>query len=219
MFGSVNGVTEPVTAFIETSFDTPGISFSAQKRNFGDGGNLSKRFSLSAIGHDQPGIVSAVTEILFRAGCNIEDSAMTILWGQFAMLLVVTPNSDTDLEQLRAEFLRVSQNLHLQLSLSELEEAHKPEPKEPGVPYVVSVYGADHPGIVSRTTGFLAERNINITDLSTRVIQAKGSVYIMLLEVEAPRALTEQQLKEELFGLSQELKVDISVRRLESELL
>ena len=84
---------------------------------------------------------------------------------------------------------------------------------------MVSVYGADHPGIVSRTTGYLAERQINITDLSTRVIQAKGAVYIMLLEVEAPRSLGEQQLKEELFGLSQELKVDISVRRLESELL
>ena len=41
----------------------------------------------------------------------------------------------------------------------------------------------------------------------------------MLLEVEAPRSLGEQQLKEELFSLSQELKVDISVRRLESELL
>lgn len=144
---------------------------------------------------------------------------MTILWGQFAMLLVVTPNEQTQLDELRAEFTQIAQKLHLQVSLSELEEDHKPETKEPGVPYVVSVYGADHPGIVSRTTGYLAERKINITDLSTRVIQAKGPVYIMLLEVEAPRALGEQQLKEELFSLSQQLKVDISVRRLESELL
>ena len=180
---------------------------------------MSKRFSVSAIGHDQPGIVSAVTEILFRAGCNIEDSAMTILWGQFAMLLVVTPNSSISLESLRAEFAQVSQDLHLQVSLCELEEAEKPEAKEAGIPYVVSVYGADHPGIVSRTTGHLAERRINITDLSTRVIQAKGPVYIMLLEVEAPRSLTEQQMKEDLYSLSQELKVDISVRRLEAELL
>lgn len=180
---------------------------------------MSKRFSLSAIGQDQPGIVSAVTEALFKSGCNIEDSAMTILWGQFAMLLVVTPNESTQLDQLRDEFANISQKLNLQVSLSELKEDHKPEAKEPGVPYVVSVYGADHPGIVSRTTGYLAERQINITDLSTRVIQAKGAVYIMLLEVEAPRSLGEQQLKEELFSLSQELKVDISVRRLESELL
>jgi glycine cleavage system transcriptional repressor len=180
---------------------------------------LVNRFSLSAIGHDRPGIVSAVTEILFRFGCNIEDSAMTILWGQFAMILVVTPPDGFSLEQLRKEFETTSQRLHLQVNLSPIDEAEKPSVVEPTQPFLVSVYGADHPGIVSQTTAFLAERNLNITDLSTRVIQAKGPVYIMLLEIEAPKSLTEQQLKEELFTLSQELKVDISLRRLEMEMI
>ena len=180
---------------------------------------MSKPFSLSAIGHDRPGIVSAVTQILFRFGCNIEDSAMTILWGQFAMILVVTPPEDLSLDQLRQEFEGTRGNLNLQLSLSELDEAHKPSESEPVQPFLVSVYGADHPGIVSRTTAFLAERRVNITDLSTRVIQAKGPVYIMLLEVEAPKSLAEKELKEELFTLSQELKVDISLRRLEMEMI
>lgn len=180
---------------------------------------MSKRFSLSAIGHDRPGIVSAVTEILFRFGCNIEDSAMTILWGQFAMILVVTPPDHLSLDQLKSEFASTSQRLHLQVNLSQLDEAQKPTPGEPTQAFLVSVYGADHPGIVSRTTAFLAERKLNITDLSTRVIQAKGPVYIMLLEVEGPKSLTEQQLKEDLFTLSQELKVDISLRRLEMEMI
>lgn len=144
---------------------------------------------------------------------------MTILWGQFAMILVVTPPTDLALDTLRAEFEPIQKNLNLQLNLSEIDEAHKPADSDPGQPFLVSVYGADHPGIVSRTTGFLAERNINITDLSTRVIQAKGPVYIMLLEVEAPREQSESRLKDELFTLSQELKVDISVRRLETELI
>lgn len=181
---------------------------------------MSKRFSLSAIGHDRPGIVSAVTEVLFRFGCNIEDSAMTILWGQFAMILVVTPPADLALDTLVSEFEPIRQRLNLQLTVSDLVEGlTKAADSEPGVPFLVSVYGADHPGIVSRTTGFLAERGVNITDLSTRVIQAKGPVYIMLLEVEAPRGLNEGQLKEELFVLSQELKVDISVRALETEMI
>jgi len=180
---------------------------------------LSKRFSLSAIGHDRPGIVSAVTEILFRYGCNIEDSAMTILWGQFAMILVVTPPDGLSLNDLRAEFASTSERLHLQLNLSQLEESQQPLEQEPTTPFLVSVYGADHPGIVSQTTGFLAQRKVNITDLSTRVIQAKGPVYIMLLEVEAPQSLSEQQLKEDLYSLSQELKVDISLRRLETEMI
>jgi glycine cleavage system transcriptional repressor len=180
---------------------------------------MESRFALSAIGHDRPGIVSAVTEVLFRFGCNIEDSAMTILWGQFAMILVVTPPPDVTIESLREALAAVNQSMALQLSLNPLDESQKPLGPGPVVPYLVSVYGADHPGIVSQTTGFLASRKVNITDLSTRVIQAKGPVYIMLLEVEAPASLTETQLKEDLFSLSQELKVDISLRRLETDLI
>lgn len=180
---------------------------------------MIQRFALSAIGHDRPGIVSAVTEVLFRFGCNIEDSAMTILRGQFAMILVVTPPEEFSLEALRQELLGKSSQMHLQLSINALEEEPAAAPPQATVPYLVSVYGADHPGIVSRTTGFLAERGVNITDLSTRVIQAKGPVYIMLLEVEAPATLPETQLKEDLFELSQEVKVDISLRRLETDVI
>ncbi len=179
---------------------------------------MHKRFALNAIGHDRPGIVSAVTEVLFRYGCNIEDSAMTILWGQFAMILVVTPPGD-GLEGLRQELQDTSQRLQLQLSLNELDESAPASEPQPSVPFLVSVYGADQPGIVSQTTGFLAQRGVNITDLSTRVIQGKGPVYIMLLEVEAPIQISEAQLKDDLWTLSQELKVDISVRRLETEMM
>lgn len=179
---------------------------------------MSQRFALNAIGQDRPGIVSAVTDVLFRNGCNIEDSAMTILWGQFAMILVVTPPNN-GLEALRSQLQSTSERLQLQLSLTPLDESAPAHQQEPSVPFLVSVYGADQPGIVSQTTGFLAERGINITDLSTRVIQGKGPVYIMLLEVEAPVGLTEKQFKEELYMLSQQLKVDISLRRLETELI
>ena len=181
---------------------------------------MSQPFALSAIGRDRPGIVSAITEVLFRFGCNIEDSAMTILWGQFAMLLVVTPAPDLDVSRLEAELQAAAGDLQLNLTLNPIQEGAVPTRQpEPMSAYLVSVYGADHPGIVSQTTGFLAEWGANITDLSTRVIQAKGPVYIMLLEVEAPARLSESDLKEKLFGLSQTLKVDISLRKLETESL
>ena len=44
-----------------------------------------KMLSLSAIGKDRTGIVSSISEILFKLGCNIEDSTMTLLSGQFAV--------------------------------------------------------------------------------------------------------------------------------------
>lgn len=176
---------------------------------------LSQRFALSAIGQDRPGIVSSVTEVLYRHGCNLEDSAMTILRGQFAMILVVSTPASAD--QLSQELSEVSRFLGLHLSLSPLEESVAAAPADIRVPYLVSVYGADQPGIVSRTAGFLAERGVNITDLSTRVIHGKGPVYIMLLEAEAPASVAEEELRHELGSLSAELQVDITLRRLEEE--
>ena len=52
---------------------------------------MSKYISLTAIGKDKPGIVAAVTKALYELKCNIEDSTMTILHGQFAMILIVKP--------------------------------------------------------------------------------------------------------------------------------
>ena len=46
-------------------------------------------FAVTAVGADRPGIVAAVTGAFVDHGCNLEDSSMTILRGQFAMMLVV----------------------------------------------------------------------------------------------------------------------------------
>jgi glycine cleavage system transcriptional repressor len=48
------------------------------------------RFAVSVFGRDRPGIVAAVTRVLADAGCNLEDTSMTILRGHFAMMLVIS---------------------------------------------------------------------------------------------------------------------------------
>jgi glycine cleavage system transcriptional repressor len=49
-----------------------------------------KRYLLTAAGRDRPGLVAAVSKILFEEGCNLEDSAMTRLQGEFAILLILS---------------------------------------------------------------------------------------------------------------------------------
>ncbi len=48
---------------------------------------MSKHGMLFVLGEDRPGIVKAVTGILYQAGANLEDVSMTLLDGQFAMML------------------------------------------------------------------------------------------------------------------------------------
>ena len=44
---------------------------------------------MTAVGQDRPGIVSAVSGVLFDSECNIEDSEMARLGGTFAIMLVL----------------------------------------------------------------------------------------------------------------------------------
>src|SRR5215218_2861404 len=60
------------------------------------------RFAVSVFGRDCPGIVAAVTRVLADAGCNLEDTSMTILRGHFAMMLVVAGPAGLGEPQLRA---------------------------------------------------------------------------------------------------------------------
>ena len=51
---------------------------------------LDNRYAmLTAFGQDRPGIVAALAEGLYHLGCNIEDTCMTRLRDEFAMMLLV----------------------------------------------------------------------------------------------------------------------------------
>ena len=47
-------------------------------------------YALSAIGRDRPGIVADLAELIYDCDCNLEDSSMTILGSEFAVLLLLS---------------------------------------------------------------------------------------------------------------------------------
>ena len=57
------------------------------------------RFAVSVFGRDRPGIVAAVSRVLADAGCNLEDTSMTILRGHFAMMLVVPTDEQLEIAE------------------------------------------------------------------------------------------------------------------------
>jgi glycine cleavage system transcriptional repressor len=142
-------------------------------------------FAVSAIGRDRPGIVAGVAEALLRHGANVEDSHMSILSGHFAMVLVVTLAEGVEPDALRRELEQTARALELEaVSLAEVA-ATAGGPPEPT--HVVSVYGADHPGIVHAVAAALAGARVNITDVQTRLVGEDEAepLYVMVLEVSA----------------------------------
>jgi glycine cleavage system transcriptional repressor len=75
------------------------------------------RFAVSVFGRDRPGIVAALTRVLADAGCNLEDTSMTILRGHFAMMLVISGGAGIFAPDLEAALSPVADRLDLQLSV------------------------------------------------------------------------------------------------------
>ena len=66
-----------------------------------NGGKIMKKtIVLTAVGQDRPGIVANVSKILYETDCNIEDSSMTILKGDFAMILIISLPKELNVTEL-----------------------------------------------------------------------------------------------------------------------
>jgi glycine cleavage system transcriptional repressor len=65
---------------------------------------LPRSLCVTIIGNDRPGIVAGAAEVLYRLGCNIEDSSCTILGGEFAMILIVSHKKPFSKSQLLDDF-------------------------------------------------------------------------------------------------------------------
>jgi glycine cleavage system transcriptional repressor len=169
-------------------------------------------FALTIIGRDRPGIVSQVTEILYRLGCNIADSSCSILGGQFAMILIISHPDRTDRESFGDAFAPLEES-GLSVFLRTLKPGGEMHPKMEGEICMISVYGSDKPGIVYRVTRELGERKVNITDLNTKLVGSEERpVYVMMIEAVLPPGVSEEEISGIMNGLKEELQVDISVR-------
>ena len=175
--------------------------------------------AVTAVGRDRPGIVAEFSGALFRLGCNLEETTMTRLRGEFAMLLLVRLPADASPGDLTSALAGTAGRLGLSLAIRPIEPELTP-PTPEGEGYILRVYGADRPGIVHAVTSLLAERGLNITDLNTRVIPGEGGpVYVMVLEVDLLSGQAAEALRPELERLSRELSVEVALGALEQETL
>ena len=176
---------------------------------------MKKMLSLSAIGKDRTGIVSSISEILFKLGCNIEDSTMTLLSGQFAVILLLDCPKNSDVSKIKRSLNSSMKKLGLSYSVTEVDKP-KISKKNFG-DYIIAVYGSDRVGIVYNVSKFLADKKINITDVQIKISGKKDKVYIMLLEVNIPKTVNIDDFKHNLKHLAQELNVEIFVNQADSQ--
>ena len=176
--------------------------------------DAAQPIAVTVIGTDRPGIVAAVTKALYEAGCNLEDATSTILRGHFSMVMVVRGPAGTDAAGLEDALAPAARDMDLVVAARPVEEVTA-APEEST--HVVSVYGADHPGIVFRVADALARLGANVTDLTSRVIgPPEEPVYALMLEISSASADEVTAALDELRG---EIGVEVSVHPIERDVL
>ena len=175
-------------------------------------------FAVTAVGADRPGIVAAVTRACVDHGCNLEASSMTILRGQFAMMLVVDAPAGVGTAEREEALAAPAADLDLVVTVRPAAEPGEEAPETSR--WTVSVHGADHPGIVHGVASLLAERSVNIVDLSTRVVGAPSrALYTMVLEVTLPPGADPAQLQRDLEAEAADLGVTCRLHPSEADIL
>ena len=136
-------------------------------------------YAVTVVGRDRPGIIAETTNRLAGLGLNLEDSTMTLLRGQFAMMLVCSGTAEeADIESALAS-LTIDRSLLVTVAAISAE----PAPPTGGSPWVLTVHGGDRTGIVSAVIAEVAAVDGNITDLTTRLA---GDLYLLIAEIDLP---------------------------------
>jgi glycine cleavage system transcriptional repressor len=162
--------------------------------------------AVMAIGEDRPGILAALAGALYDAGANLEDVSSTILRGHFASMLVVDLGDGLveDLEQRLADAVR---DMDVSVTVRPVRDDEGPRPAST---HVLVAYAPDRPGIVATLTKLLADRRVNITDVSCRMVSPDDPVYTFVAEVEVPADVDEEALGVDVRRAADLLGVDVS---------
>lgn len=162
---------------------------------------------ISAIGADRPGIVNALSSNILEHNCNIVDSRMTVLGGEFAIIIMVSGSWDK-VAKLETALPLLEGKLGLTI-ISKRTEQRDTQGKM--LPYLVEVISMDHEGIVYNIAEFFSSRNINVEDLSTGSYSAAHTgtpMFNMNMIISIPSDIQLGELREQFTEFCDSLNLD-----------
>ena len=172
-----------------------------------------KKMIISVLGNDRPGIIAAVTRILFEQDCNIENVSQTILQNEFSGIFIVgvpAQLSPADLHrQLDADLAPMG--LHVfEKPISTFDDTVLPVDSEP---FVVTTKGPDRKGLVAGISATIARHSVNITNLQA-VFKGgdEPGDNIMIYEVDVPAGIDQAAFHRELRDTAESLGLNISIQ-------
>ncbi len=167
---------------------------------------------LSAIGPDRPGIVDAISKLILDHGCNLEDSRMAILGGEFATI-VLAAGETAQIAKLRGDATAFGEKNGLIITTQPTSAPGARGPKS-ARRYALRAVGLDHEGIVHQVAHTLASLGVNIESLESTTTPAPHTgdpQFVLDMQIESPAQLAEEQLREKLTEACEAVNVDVEL--------
>ena len=161
---------------------------------------------ISAVGSDRPGIVSELSGIITTHGGNVEESRMSRLGSDFAIIMLVSVS--TDWEESLEVALQSINDLTISTKLTQIQEIGDNKK------YKIDLNGADNEGIVKVLSKYLAEKSINVLEMETHISHAPISgtpLFNLNASVSVPNDVEETVIQSDLSQIAQKLGVEIQL--------
>jgi phosphoserine phosphatase len=163
-------------------------------------------YVISVIGEDQVGIVSEVTQLLFRRGLNIVDIEQTVIHSQFTMVLLIQPlRRHFQLSWLRTSVNRLAKRRGMRMTVTPLHEFKGLRLAETKRPYVLTLLGPDRAGVVVAFSQTLAKHRCNIERIK---MIARGEFFAMEMWIDL-REASFPLLRQDLSAVAKRIGMDI----------
>jgi glycine cleavage system transcriptional repressor len=167
---------------------------------------------ISSIGTDKPGIVNELAKACSTNQCNIIDSRMTVLGGEFAVIMMVSGENDA-IAKLEAALPSLSDSLGLTTTIKHTQQRDS----EPAMSYSVDVVALDNPGIVHEIAQYFSSQQINIDDLQTGTYSAPHTgtqMFNLAMTIRLAADTRIASLRDEFMDFCDELNLDASIEPL-----
>ncbi len=174
---------------------------------------MDKKFIMTAFGKDRPGFVADISRVIYENGCNLEDSTMTGISDEFALILLFSGREEAGLEeQLANDCRRLEREKGISAFIRPVS-SEPAEPKEAFSTHTLRVDGLDQAGIVYKVSQYLADTKVNIANLNSKIDyspESGAAYYIMEIQIEIPESAPLDNIDQGLAQIADELNVDIT---------
>lgn len=172
---------------------------------------------VSVLGADKPGIANELTTIAAEYNCNIVDSRMAVLGGEFAVIMLVSGSWSSV-----AKFENAMPGLEQKLGLLTLvKRTELPSDRSNLMPYAIQVVAIDTPGIIKEISTFFSSQSINIENLQTDSYKAPHTAAPMLvlnMTVNIPISMHIADLRERFTLFCDDLNLDATMEPVKGHL-